>query len=111
RSTASSPRALIPPICRRLKPCWESDIHVMLALWSGHPSTALQCTTDHTRRGGAWAPARRFFRNPYSLVGRERPWCSDVDQTKALLIDAEDTAIIPLTVAPHQPQLVGPVSL
>src|SRR5262249_23069161 len=72
-------------------------------------SEALRCPTDYTRRGGAWTAASRLFRNPYSLVGREGLWRSDVHQTKALRIDAKHSPVIPLAVAPPQPELVSPL--
>ena len=74
-------------------------------------SEALKRRADHTRRGGARATAGRFFRNPYSLVGCEGTWDSEAHHTKALLIDAKHPAVIPLAVAPPQPELVGPVLL
>ena len=72
-------------------------------------SEAFQRSADHTWRGGAWAAASRFFRNPYSLVGREGSWCSDGYYTKALLVDAKHTPVIPLAIAESQPELVSPV--
>ena len=74
-------------------------------------SEALQRSADHPRGGGARAAASRFFRNPYSLVGCEGAWDSEAHHTKALLIDAKYPAVIPLAVAPSQPELVGPVLL
>src|SRR5262245_21326258 len=72
-------------------------------------SEALRRPADHTWRGGAWTAASRFFRNPYSPVGRERLWRGDIHQTKTLLINAKHAPVIPLAVAPPQPELVGPV--
>src|SRR5262249_12403815 len=78
-------------------------------LGASRTSEALQRSTDHTRRGRGRAAASGFFRNPYSLVGREGSLCSDTYHLKALLIDAKHPPVLPLAVAPPQPELVSPV--
>ena len=90
--------------------------HVLFALASrllgaSRALEALQRSADHTRRGRARAAARGFFRNPYSLVGREGSLCSDTYHPKALFIDAKHPPVIPLAVAPSQSEPVGPVLL
>ena len=58
---------------------------------------------------GAWAAASRFFRNPYSLVGREGSWCSDGYYTKALLVERNTPPSSRWRSAESQPELVSPV--
>ena len=75
----------------------------------GRASGTRQRRADYPWGGRAGAAARRFFRNPDALVGRERLWGRETEQPKALRIDAKHPPIIPLAIAPPQPELVGPV--